>query len=283
MTPYAVATLEELWSYDRLVERRLSHGVAEGDGRGGIVAGDARDETLVAACESAMFDVRHRCLALHRRIVVEATHGGVSATIILRDAGQSIVTSPEHFAHDHELIRSIASIPVEAPAMADPPLPVLWRHGSAAVLLHEAIGHPLEHGKESVRWPEWLEVDVPLAERRASFRDLPLRRMLSLTARQNGAAMDLPERRVEVLLVDGGHYEPLTDRITLRISAADLVEGEISRRLPPFTIVRTREELARSIAGAAGDPVRYPGVICSREGQELFVPSSAPILLTVLA
>ena len=29
-----------------------------------------------------------------------------------------------------------------------------------------------------------------------------------------------------------------------------------------------------------GPPLRYPGVICSREGQELYVPSFAPLMVT---
>lgn len=280
MTSYAVATLEELWSYDRLVERRLSHGEARLDERG-IVATDARDDALVAACETAMDDARERCLALHRRIVVEATREGVSTAIILRDAGYSLVSDPEHFARDHELLRSIASIPVEAPAFDIAKLPIVWRNGTAAVLLHEAIGHPLEHGHAPIEWPPWLNVDVPLAPRRASFRDVPLRRMTKLAARQQGASLPLPERRIEVLLIDGGGYEPLTETVTLRVSAADLVEGADSRRLPPFTLSRTRQAIARALAGAEGEPIRYPGVICSREGQELFVASSAPLLLTV--
>lgn len=280
MTHYAVATLEELWSHDRLVERRLSHGEARDDEHG-IVASDARDETLVAACERAMLDAREGCVASHRRIVVEATHECVSTIIALRDAGHSLVTDPEHFARDHELLRTIAAIPVEAAAIDGSALPIVWRNGSAAVLLHEAIGHPLEHDHAPIAWPSWLEVEVPLALRRASFRDVPLHRMTKLLARQQGASMTLPEKRIEVLLVDGGTYEPLTETITLRIAAADVIDGEDARRLPPFTITQTRASIARALIGAEGEAIRYPGVICSREGQELFVASDAPVMLTV--
>ncbi len=280
MTHYLAATLEELWSYDRLVERRLSHGEALGDEHG-ITATDLRDEALVAACENAMTAARERCTALHRRIVVEATPDRVVTTVVVRDAGYSLVTDADHFSHDHELLRAIASIPVEASAVDVAALPIVWRNGTAAVLLHEALGHPLEHGHEAIEWPSWLEVEVPLAWRRASFRDVPLRRMTRLTARQHGATLPLPERRVEVLLIDGGSYEPLTETVTLRVSAADLVKGLDSRRLPPFTLSQTRGAIARALAGAEGEPVRYPGVICSREGQELFVASSAPLMLTV--
>jgi hypothetical protein len=42
----------------------------------------------------------------------------------------------------------------------------------------------------------------------------------------------------------------------------------------------SRQAIARALIGAEGHPQRYPGVICSREGQELFVASHAPVLLT---
>src|SRR5438067_1789349 len=41
-----------------------------------------------------------------------------------------------------------------------------------------------------------------------------------------------------------------------------------------------REQIAASIAGAIGEPIHYPGVICSREGQELAVGSFAPVMVT---
>jgi hypothetical protein len=280
LTHYAVATLEELWSHDRLVERRLSHGEARDDERG-IIASDARDDALVSACERAMLEAREQCVAPNRRIVVEATHDRVSTIVVLRESGHSVVTDPEHFARDFELLRTIAAIPIEAAAIDGSALPVVWRNGSAAVLLHEAIGHALEHEHAPIEWPAWLHVDVPLASRRASFRDVPLRRMTRLIARQRGASMTLPEKRVEVLLVDGGTYEPLTETVTLHIAAADLVEREGVHRLPPFTIARTRQAIAEALIGAEGEAIRYPGVICSREGQELFVASHAPVMLTV--
>ena len=82
---------------------------------------------------------------------------------------------------------------------------------------------------------------------------------------------------IEILLVAGGEYEPLTETVTLRICAANY-EG---RRLPPFDIRESREAVARAIVAAEGEPVRYPGVVCSREGQELVVGSFAPVMLTV--
>jgi hypothetical protein len=47
-----------------------------------------------------------------------------------------------------------------------------------------------------------------------------------------------------------------------------------------FTISRSRAQIAASLSGAEGEPIRYPGVICSREGQELYVASHAPVMIT---
>ncbi|MDQ3281754.1 MAG: hypothetical protein M3Q69_10105, partial [Acidobacteriota bacterium] len=157
---------------------------------------------------------------------------------------------------------------------------LLWRNGSGAVLLHEAVGHPAEHAQPPIELPQWLEVENPLTMRRASHRDVPLLRMNNLIARQRNAPFDLPKERIEVLLVDGGFYDPLTETVTIRIAAADLVEGDRVQRIAPFTIRDTRANIIQSLTGASGEPLRYPGVICSREGQELVVGSHAPLLLT---
>ena len=116
--------------------------------------------------------------------------------------------------------------------------------------------------------------------RRATFRDVPLLRMRSVTVSQESAPFALPERRIEILLVAGGSFDALTHTVLVHVGAAELVEGEERRRLAPFDVVETRTVIARSITGAAGPPLRYPGVVCSREGQELYVESWAPDLLT---
>jgi hypothetical protein len=276
---FAIATRDELWIHGRLVERRLSHGQSIEDERG-IHATDARDDALVAACDAAMGELHAFVVPDGRtHLVAEANSvDGVTRTIVVTLGDRSVVTSPEHFAPDVALLRG-AGHGDAAPRQ----LPFVWLHGTAAVLLHEVIGHPLEHEQAPVELPPWLRVDTPLKLRRASFKDVPLLRMTDVVARQDGAPFAMPEQRIEIVLVDGGAYDPLTEYVTLRIAAANLVEGDRTRALAPFTIHETRGTLARSIAGATGEPLRYPGVICSREGQELVVGSYAPVLLTELS
>ncbi|HVR37910.1 MAG TPA: hypothetical protein VMU84_02365, partial [Thermoanaerobaculia bacterium] len=165
--------------------------------------------------------------------------------------------------------------------------------------LHEAIGHAAEHEHAPIAWPSWLTVhdepqtiddcgnapritnllhEPPASLRRESFRDIPLRRMSSLVARGEHE-FELPHERIEVHLVESGHYEPLTETVTLRIAAA--TDG--THAIAPFDFIATRHEIARALRGAKGEPLEYPGVICSSEGQELFVGSFAPELLTVFA
>jgi len=150
------------------------------------------------------------------------------------------------------------------------------------VLLHEAIGHAQEHDHAPIDWPSWLEVDVPLQLRRASFSDIPLLRMTNLRISGGGRPARLagetpaPLSEIEILLVAAGSYEPLTETVTLRIAAANY-DG---RRLPPFDIRESRAAVAEALIAAEGDPIRYPGVVCSREGQELVVGSFAPVMVT---
>lgn len=264
------------------MERRLSHGEAFHD-EDGIVATDTRNDELVDACDAAMEELR-RCVVpdLRMRLVAEARLDGRTSTITASLHGHSIVTSVEHLERDLALLRSTAT-PLPPPSAGETgrpellDLPLVWRNGSAAVLLHEAAGHAQEHGQTPLL-PEWLHLDNPLAVRRASFRDVPLLRMTNLVARQQNAPFALPPARIEVLLVDGGSYDPLTELVTLRIAAADHVEGDVARRIAPFVFSRPRGAIA--FLGATGDPIRYPGVICSREAQELVVGSHAPVMVT---
>ena len=277
---FAIATRDELWLRGRLIEQRLSHGQAFHDGDT-IVATDARNDALVAQCDAAMDELR-RCIVpeLRMRLVAEARLDGVTSTITASAGGHSIVTDPQHLDHDLQLLWSAATAVATFPrdqAIDASHLPILWRNGTAAVLLHEAAGHAEEHGQTPIL-SSWLMVDNPLTLRRATFRDIPLLRMTNLVARQQDAPFELPNPRIEVLLIDGGHYEPLTEVVTLRVGAAELVDGDEARRLPPFDYTRHRAAIA--FLGATGDPIRYPGVICSREGQELVVGSHAPLMVT---
>ncbi len=289
--PFAIATRDELWVHGHLVERRLAHGQAVEDERG-IRAVDSADPLLVAECDAAMDELRACVIPDARvRLVAEARQEELTRTIVVTLAGLSVVTTPEHIAADVALLRSAWRTSLLPTADCRPPtssddthprdIPLLWKHGSAAVLLHEAAGHAAEHGQAPLDLPSWLTIDVPLQPRRASFKDVPLLRMTDVVARQTNAPFALPARRIEIVLVDGGSYDPLTELVTVRVAAAQLVEGNDVRALAPFTIEEQRATIARSIAGAAGEPLRYPGVICSREGQELVVGSYAPLMLTV--
>lgn len=274
MTRFAIATRDELWSHGRLLERRLSHGEAI-ETNEGIVASDTRDDALAAQCDWLMEQLRN-CVRddVRMRLVAEVSTEGETQTITVTHNCNSIVTTPQHIVGDVALLRN-AGVPPAGQA-ASRRLPILWKHGTAAVLLHEAFGHPLEHGHANVDWPHWLQIDAPLTMRRATFRDVPMLRMTTLTATQSNAPFELPDERIEIALVAGGHYEPLTEVVTLHIAAATLH----GLPLAPFVIEATRAEIFRSVQGARGEPIRYPGVICSREGQELVVGSYAPELLT---
>jgi hypothetical protein len=193
---------------------------------------------------------------------VRATAEGVETIFIVTRDGLCIVTTPEHLSDDVALLRKSNRQPPTANGQ------LVWHHGSAAVLLHEAIGHAAEHGAPPVEWPAWLRVDAPLGMRRESFSDVPLLRMTRLRAWAEDAPFAMPDERVDVHLVAGGGYDPLTDVVTLHVA------------VPRMTIRATRAQIARALRGAAGPPLRYPGVICSREGQELYVPSFAPLMVT---
>ena len=263
-TRFAHAVREELWSRGRLVESRLSHGEAHDDGEG-IFATDARDDAFVGAAERELARLRDAMpTGFIVRLVAEAGTGGVQGTMIVRDGARSIVTTPGHVEHDVALLR--ASVPRTSGGRT-----LVWQNGSAAVLLHELVGHPREHGVAELALPPWLEVDVALAMRRATFRDVPLLRMQHVRASQTDAPFALPEDGVEIALVEGGAYDPLTDIVTLHVAESSI---------GAFTIHEPRERFV--FTGARGEPLRYPGVVCSREGQELVVASFAPVLLTEL-
>ncbi|HKO58312.1 MAG TPA: hypothetical protein VJ276_20780 [Thermoanaerobaculia bacterium] len=303
---FAIAARDELWAHGVLLESRLEHGTAVLSDDV-IEATDAYDPDLAAACDEEMARLRAAVASVEdariRAVARAASDGERSATLTITMRGVSIVTTPAAAARDTAMLRALVGREAEEELCET--LPIVWRNGSAAVLLHEAFGHPAEHGipltpalsprggervlEERVRGgPTWLRVEDisprgtadllaghrPHALRRASFRDVPLHRMTALVARQVDAPFDAPERHVEVHLVAGGTYDPLTDVVTIDVSIANLGGA----RLAPFTITTTRDRIA--FLGASGEPVRYPGVVCSREGQELVVGSFAPVMIT---
>ncbi len=259
MTAFAIAQIDELWLRGKLAERRLMHGRAEENGHE-IIATDARDDALVAACEEAIERMR-RVIPEDARVRLVSRNGDAAMTVEIN--GASIVTTPEFIAADVQLLRQ-----PPAPRPLRPAAPLVWRNGSAAVLLHEAIGHPREMNLPDVEWPAWLRVDCPIELRRASFSDVPLRRMTRVVVSHVNAPFALPDDGIDVQLVRGGAYDPLTDIVTIDVA------------VPQFTIRMTRTEVAASLLGATGEPLRYPGVVCSREGQELVVGSYAPVMVT---
>ncbi len=296
---FSIVTRDEIRGRS-LRESRLIHGSAQ-QRELEIRATDDCDAELLRLCDAAVQGwtrAETRIIASARRVrdVVRVTVW-INAT----RGNLSIISTPENFDRD------VALLQWKAGAVASPDyhnVPILWRNGSASVLLHEAIGHAAEHRKPPLVWPAWLSVvddppfdiddvgarsmkadllrgEPPRSLLRESFTDVPLARMSRLVARQTGVSLAAPERRIEIHLVAGGSYDPLTDTVSITASAADLIEGTRSVRLEPFTIIETRDVVARALRSAAGEPIRYPGVVCSREGQELVVESFAPEMLTV--
>jgi hypothetical protein len=287
-----------------LVESRLIYGSARQTGKA-IDARDDADELLLDLCErecqqvrdalSTLDEGRARCVVSARR---EGEKASVLATVSLTVLDLSVVTTLADIRSDHEMLVELASVRPEAAADGRR-LPFVWRNGTAAVLLHEAAGHPAEHGHAALQWPSWLSAiddsesgrsdllagEAPRAMQRQSFSDVPLRRMTNVVVDHLSSALapgSQPASRIEILLVSGGRYEPLTETVSISVSAADLVDGGEPVRLQPFVIRETRAAVARAMRGASGPVRRYPGVICSREGQELFVGSHAPDLVTEL-
>lgn len=298
---FSIASRDELWSGGVLIESRAEHGQARC--RGSVIdASDVPDAALIERAEARMATMREQARELRDarvRLVANARrindYEREEATMTVTVGGVSVVLSPGDDAMVPLRRRS-------GQAPAGEGLPILWRNGSASVLLHEAAGHAAEQHHAPLEWPAWLTIHdepdfefddtgakteiadlaqhAPNTQRRASFRDVPLPRMTTLVARQHDAPWSIPEERIEVHLLAGGAYEPLTGVVTLSIAVAELVQRDRVTPLAPFHIRVPRERIARAIAGATGEPLRYPGVVCGREGQELVVGSLAPLMLT---
>jgi len=296
---FAIVTRDGLWRDGGMIEERLSSGIAEQRGSA-IKASDALDAELARQCDARFeaivraaegVSTRIRGVAFARR-VQSASGEEVFSSAVLTLSDLSIVTTPEHLAEDVVLGGARAS------SRAADNLPILWTRGSASVLLHEAIGHAAEEGAPPIEWPEWLRVrdeppfrlddggqiarpsdllrDRPASLRRATFKDVPIPRMSRvIVGGEHG--FELPARYIEVQLTSGGRYDPLTDRVSVAVSRAIDEQGA---PVGPFVIRTTRDRIRAAIRGATGAPVRYPGVICSNDGQKLVVECAAPVMLT---
>ncbi|HVS32615.1 MAG TPA: hypothetical protein VMS98_14315 [Thermoanaerobaculia bacterium] len=302
---FAIATCEELWTRECL-EWRVSHGALQQSGTR-ITATDAADQELLSRAEERLREGRAAIATLpdvRARIVASSRRAGDrvrdDVIIVLSRAGLSLVTWPEHALEDWNWLEMCEAPPARR-QVTYRGIPIVWTRGSAAVLFHEGAGHAAEHGAPPLRWPGWISVqdepafddtgaaprvadllagEPPRALRRASFVDVALPRMSSIVVRQQGATMDLPSPRIEISLLSGGSYEPLTDEVSLHVSVAHLIAEGARTQLSPFVIEESRQGIRRSLRGATGEPQRYPGVICSSEGQQLFAASAAPVMLT---
>jgi hypothetical protein len=325
-----------------IARREGSGGALTSSGDGGVrieasdqVSGNPSGAAMVAAREAFERDLRERFDSLPleasrvdastqfrltlrgaastvERDGVQTTRSSlfIAASVRERRRAWSLVTSPDFMSDDVALLLSAVAAP--SPIAVDArQYPIVWRNGSAAVLLHEAIGHAAEHAAQPLVWPRWLQVDdvpdvdggvamggiddtgrrlvpidlidggSPSARRRAMFSDLPITRMTNIVVRQNGAPWPDAFPRIEVSLVEGGRYDPLVDRVTITVMAAELVDQAGRQALQPFVLSEPRSTIAARLEGARGEPRRYPGVICFREGQLLVVGSFAADLLTL--
>jgi hypothetical protein len=329
---FASATRDETWTLARggitLLEEKYERGLARTHvARGGFEIeasdhfgakekdiADALDRSLaepmdemVAECDEGV-PLRIRSIRESRYLRSDSVEklSTTSALTITTAANRSVITTPQ-LLHQHlQLLLSLADAEEEVTDYRA--VPMEWSNGTAAVLLHEAIGHPAQHGAGGT-WPQWLSAaDEPgsnpfgemsvddcgipaqsvelngarplLPWRRTSYRDAPLRRMSNLVIRAHGVSALPPARRLIVRLVAGGHYDPLTDRVSLVVSSSEMVDGASRRVLAPFTVHESRSAIAEALLGSLGSPMVYPGVACFDEGQRVFAGSSAPPLIT---
>jgi hypothetical protein len=226
----------------------------------------------------------------------------------LTDAGLTLIASPDSLATDLAFLAALARR--EPSEKVDPDsLPIAWQNGSAAVLFHEAIGHPAERALHPAA-PGWLTVEdspssgelvrigfddvggevtkqvltagaAPAAWRRWSHRDVPAKRLTNLVVTGSGRRLaKLPDTRIDVQLVSDGWWDPSTDAVGLRVVAADLVDGGHRSALEPFVYAARRAELFPLLRGWFGELTRHPGVICGDEGVPLPVGSASVGIVT---
>lgn len=260
-------------------------------------------ETLArAATRELAGPARVRLLRHARAVVAGDLHDlRFQDTLIVSASGRSIVASSENLAEFGRFLEPPAAAAVEVGDYRS--LPIEWADGSAAVLMHEAVGHPAERARRGVSWPEWLSVEdrpggdhddcgmptrnsiltgpnAQLSWRRSSFRDVPLRRMAHLIVSASGVTALPPKDRLRLRLLSGGRYDPIDDTVTIGVVSAERLGRAGIEPIRPFTIRESRTTIAAAMAGECGASVSYPGVACFDQGQRVFVGSTACGLLT---
>ncbi len=327
----ALERLEERWLVEggrpRLLELR-----AEG-GRTRLVAGDAtfhaestsffpRSDSfggpadrifsalLDALPPAARFHVRRVALSRTATLAGGKTSRDSTSFCSMKGEGGTLVMplslqAPDLLFESLDLLESGA----DGPRADLHALPLAWLRGTAAVLFHEAAGHPAEAGAPSLAWPKWLRVlddpsheglgamafddtgrsvgaaDLargarPAALRRESYRDEPLLRMTNLVVSADASSLPLPDPRVEALLLGGGRWDPTTDVVAIRVIRARRVISGVSSPVAPFTWRAPRAAIPALLAGGGGPVAAYPGVLCADEGQRIPVGSFASAIVT---
>jgi hypothetical protein len=104
--------------------------------------------------------------------------------------------------------------------------------------------------------------------------------MTHVIADHRGAPAIAFDKYIDVHLAGMGRYDAITDEVALTVACAEIVDGERREPLAPFEIRESRVSICRALAGAAGSPERYPGVVCSTDGQKLIVTCAAPVIAT---
>jgi hypothetical protein len=309
---FTIATRDVVWRDGVVIEDRHSFGEARQSG-GTITARDVFDEKLDRACDRAfdalrplaesVRDGRVRAIASVRRVTsVNGEDEWSSLAMSVRIGSLSVVTTPENFARDLAWLHQAGDEDAGAPLEDYKQFPIAWQNGSASVLLHEAIGHAAEENAQGMTWPRWLRardeppfrlddagnvarvadllVEPPASLRRATFRDVAIRRMTRVIVDHDRAPFTLPGRRIDIHLLGNGRYDPLTDQVMLTVTSAHLVDGKRKELLQPFVIRESRARIRTALTGASGAPLRYPGVVCATDGQKVIVGCAAPLMLT---
>lgn len=278
------------------IEQQLIHAVEE-------------FEVLPLISHTADLRMRHVVTARFAANERGFAHFGRSESFLLSAVGGGpvLVSTRATLADDLTLLETLGQPAVRHDCDTSR-LPIVWRNGTGGVLLHEIIGHPSQHSVETGSMRELQMRDVPqyggllqmevddsgsstaetrfaaggtlLPWRRADFRHPVLRRMTNLVVDPPGETYETPQTRIEVLHVSAGDYDPLFDRVRLHVSRADLVTGDDRAAVAPFVVRSRRGSIAGAIRGAAGDLVRFPGVLCSDQGQRIICGTWSPDLLT---